>query len=352
MHNAAIRALILMASLGANAQAVHAAQPPDSVKSDDNANTAMGTYALLDLSSGTQNTAAGDEALLDTASGDYNTGMGAFALWCNQSGSDNTALGQEALQFGVTGDQNTGIGAESLSNNNGSSNTAIGFQSAYATTSGVSNTALGRQALLNNTSGKFNIGVGDHGGQSLTTGSYNIDIGSDGVGGDNGKIRIGAPGSQTAAYIAGISTTQLTGAAVYVTSSGQLGVLASSERYKTAIAPMGLNTDKLLDLRPVTFHLKTDPQGAVQYGLIAEEVDKVYPELVIRDDAGKIQGVRYDELAPMLLNEVQQQQQRIADQQQRVARQDAQIQDLKRLVLDMQAGLATLQSKAALVAQR
>jgi hypothetical protein len=88
-----------------------------------------------------------------------------------------------------------------------------------------------------------------------------------------------------------------------VTSSGQLGVLASSERYKTAITPMGENTKKLEQLRPVSFHLKTDPKGAVQYGLIAEEVDKVYPELVIRDDTGKIQGVRYDELAPMLLNE-------------------------------------------------
>ena len=106
--------------------------------------------------------------------------------------------------------------------------------------------------------------------------------------------------------MAGISNSKITGSAVYVTSSGQLGVLASSERYKTAIAPMGGNTEKLQQLRPVTFHLKSDPGGAVQYGLIAEEVDKVYPELVIRDDRGVIQGVRYDELAPMLLNEMQQ----------------------------------------------
>src|SRR5580700_626913 len=104
-------------------------------------------------------------------------------------------------------------------------------------------------------------------------------------------------------------------------SSGRLGVLASSERYKTSIKPIG-STAKLEQLRPVTFHLKNDPQGAVQYGLIAEEVDQVYPELVIRDDAGKIQGVRYDELAPMLLNEMQQQQRKIEAQDERAAAQD------------------------------
>ena len=111
----------------------------------------------------------------------------------------------------------------------------------------------------------------------------------------------------------------MTGAAVYVTSSGQLGVRASSERYKTAIASMGARTGDLQKLRPVTFHLKTDPHGAVQYGLIAEEVDKVYPELVIRDAKGVIQGVRYDELAPMLLNEVQQQKAQLRVMQRQVA---------------------------------
>jgi hypothetical protein len=114
-----------------------------------------------------------------------------------------------------------------------------------------------------------------------------------------------------------------------VTSSGQLGVLASSERYKTAIAPMGGNTEKLAQLRPVTFHLKSDPGGAVQYGLIAEEVDKVYPELVIRDDAGQIQGVRYDELAPMLLNVVQKQQQKMTAQDAAIEAQAAEFRAMK-----------------------
>jgi hypothetical protein len=120
----------------------------------------------------------------------------------------------------------------------------------------------------------------------------------------------------------------------YVTSSGQLGVLASSERYKTAIEPMGQDTKKLAQLRPVSFHLRADPNGVVQYGLIAEEVDKVYPELVIRDEKGKIQGVRYDELAPMLLNEVQQ-----------LRAKDKDMQDLKQEVAQLKQALATLQTK-------
>ena len=97
----------------------------------------------------------------------------------------------------------------------------------------------------------------------------------------------------------------MTGAQVIVTPDGQLGVLASSERYKTDVMPIAGNTDRLAALRPVSFHLKSEPGGAVQYGLIAEEVDKVYPELVIRDAEGRIQGVRYDELAPLLLDQMQ-----------------------------------------------
>jgi Chaperone of endosialidase len=143
----------------------------------------------------------------------------------------------------------------------------------------------------------------------------------------------------------------VTGAAVYVTSSGQLGVLASSERYKTAIVPMGAGTEKLSELKPVSFHLKTEPNGAVQYGLIAEEVAQVYPELVIRDAAGKIQGVRYDELAPMLLNEVQKQAaeiQQLKQQQKQLATQ-AEVNDLKQ---QLQTALTTLHSKEQFVARR
>ena len=136
---------------------------------------------------------------------------------------------------------------------------------------------------------------------------------------------------------------------MYVSSTGQLGVLASSERYKTEITSMGTNSDKLKQLRPVAFHLQSEPHGAVQYGLIAEEVDKVYPELVIRDASGRVQGVRYDELAPMLLNEMQK----------RNAAQDAEMRDVKLQVAELKAlnqaaqlALRKLQAKDEFAARR
>jgi hypothetical protein len=154
------------------------------------------------------------------------------------------------------------------------------------------------------------------------------------------------------AYIAGVTNSQITGNAVYVTSAGQLGVLGSSERFKTDIAPMPQLSDKLLKLRPVTFRYKTDPKSIQQYGLIAEEVDKVYPELVIRNDKGQIQGVRYEELAPMLLSEMQKQQQKIADQDQRAGVQEAKISQLQEQLTEMHATLLKLESKDQLVARR
>ncbi len=205
-------------------------------------------------------------------------------------------------------------------------------------------------ALQNNTSGNFNSAFGYE--ALYPTGSNNIENGNEGVAADNGVIRIGTKGSQREVFIAGIETSQITGSAVYITTAGRLGVLASSERYKTAIEPMGANAARLEQLRPVTFKLKTDAGGTLQYGLIAEEVDKVYPELVIRDEAGKIQGVRYDELAPMLLNEVQKQQQRIIAQDQGAAVQDAKISQLQEPLTEMRAALMAIQSKDQLVAQR
>ena len=136
--------------------------------------------------------------------------------------------------------------------------------------------------------------------------------------------------------MAGIYNVPLSGRAVVVTSTGQLGVSsASSERFKTAIAPMGTSTTRLDALRPVTFKLKTDPHGPLQYGLIAEEVAKVYPELVIRDQTGRIDGVRYDELAPMLLNEIKLQNQKL----QRLAAQDAEIRELQAQVRALRVSL-------------
>lgn len=256
-----------------------------------------------------------------------------------------------------------------LNTTSGGQNSAIGAYSLHQNGSGSNNVAAGYQALYSNTGGSNNVALGVNAGYNLSDGSNNVVIANQGTAGDDGIIRIGAPGTQTAAFIAGINNAKVTGAAVYVTPAGQLGVLASAERYKTAVVPMGSSSERLRRLRPVTFHLKADPQGALQFGLIAEEVDKVYPELVIRDADGKIQGVRYDELAPMLLNELlrqnktittqdraiaaaQRRQARLADEVRQLQLLRRQMDDLRAQQSKMQAALLEITSRSRLVAGR
>jgi hypothetical protein len=270
------------------------------------ANTAVGANALPNNSDGTYNTAVGVEALFENTTGNDNVGIGRKALYNNSTGSYTTAVGAYALSASTTGGYDTGFGAYTLNDNtSGSGNTAFGYAALRSTTTGSNNIGFGYQSLYQDATGSNNIAMGYQAAYNLYNGSNTIEIGSLGGAGDNNLIRIGS--TQSATFIAGVAGAQVTGSAVYVTSSGQLGVLASSERYKTDVVSIGASTERLQQLRPVSFHLKTDPKGAVQYGLIAEEVDTVYPELVIRDDKGQIQGVRYEELAPMLLNEVQRQ---------------------------------------------
>jgi hypothetical protein len=360
MNTIAKSAITLAFALSLIIGTARAAQPPDVVKSDGGANTAMGTDALFSLTTGYYNTGGGYYALYYNLTGGYNTAYGAGALFEN-TGSDNTAVGAFALEFNGAGGGNTAVGYEALNNNtSGGDNTAVGQQALYnnsgglfnvaigqgalqANVSGSSNTAIGESALMSATGGG-NIAIGEKAGDGLGAGNNNIYIASNGASSESGMIRIGG-GAQTATFISGIYTTQVTGSAVYVTSSGQLGVLASSERFKTEVAPMGSATALLQELRPVTFQLKTDPSATRQYGLIAEEVDKVYPELVIRDRDGKIQGVRYEELAPMLLNEVQSQARELSDQHRQLA-------ELRRQNQSMQAAIATLVAKRGPLALR
>jgi hypothetical protein len=246
-------------------------------------------------STGVDNTASGANALYSNLTGDQNTAAGVNALYSNMSGNNNTASGYGALYKNKTGADNTASGTDAL----------------YANTSGHYNTATGYDALRSNTTGEYNIALGWEAGYNLTTGSNNIDIGNQGKAGESNTIRIGTFTTQKTIYLAG-AATGLTGSSFSQlsvdTTTGQIGVAPlSSERFKTAITPMGASSGKLDELRPVTFQYKSDPRGARQYGLIAEEVAKVYPELVVRDAQGQIISVRYDELAPMLLNEAQQQ---------------------------------------------
>ncbi len=335
-------------------------------------NVAVGNAALYYNLAGTRNTAVGNSALVTNTAGSYNTATGSASLNYNLTGNNNTANGHGALGLSQFGSNNVALGVGALSNNKNSSSTTLpspsDLNSSYNVAVGAgalfnnmtsaaagNNTAVGYQALYNN-AGVGNTALGTQAGNAVTTGSYNtyIGFGVTGSSGDNNVTRIGANAAGTATtYIGGIwGTTVSGGTAVVVNANGQLGTIVSSERYKTDIASLGSTSERLAQLRPVSFHLKTDPTGSVQYGLIAEEVDKVYPELVVHDNEGRIQSVRYDELAPMLLNELQKQQQRIVAQDRHVASQDAEIGQLKAQLAEIRAALAALPDKDELVARR
>jgi hypothetical protein len=272
-----------------------------------NANTATGSSALESNTSGSSNTATGLSALQSNATGSFNTATGLQTLLSNTTGAANTATGSQALSGNTTGGNNTATGFTALQSNNGNDNTADGFEALFSNTTGSDNTAVGLGALINNTSGKTNVAVGSNAGQNLTTGSNNIDVGANVVGNasDANTIRIGKQGTQKATFIAGIFGTAVTGSPVVVASNGKLGVATSSARFKEAIKPMDKNSEAILALKPVTFHYKEelDPDKAPQFGLVAEEVQKVDPELVIHDDQGKPFTVRYEAVNAMLLNE-------------------------------------------------
>jgi len=306
-------------------------------------NTATGSIALSSNTTGVRNTANGYAALNSNTTGERNTATGRAALTFNTTGNNNTADGHDALFFNDTGIWNTATGSFALfSNTSANDNTAIGYFALFGNTTGNNNTANGTNALLNNTTGNENIALGNLAGSNLTTGDNNIDIGNQGVAAEAGTIRIGTQGTQTATYIAGISGIPIgAGVAVRVNASGQLGTVASSARFKDEIKPMDKASEAILALKPVTFHYKKelDPDGIRQFGLVAEDVAKVNPDLVVRDGEGKAYTVRYEAVNAMLLNEflkehrtVEEQKATIAqlkqDFQSRLAEQQKQIQAL------------------------
>jgi hypothetical protein len=270
-------------------------------------NTATGYHALLSNTEARNNTGFGWEALMRNTVGFRNTATGCDSLTFNTTGSDNAAHGGGGLKFNTTGTNNTANGSDALnSNTTGNSNTAGGQSALVNNTTGNSNTASGQSALVNNRTGSGNIALGASAGGNLTTGDNNIDIGNAGVAGESNTIRIGTAGTQTATFIAGIRGTPITGGIpVGVTADGQLGIRASSERFKEEVQPMDKTSDAILALKPVTFRYKRelDPEGIPQFGLVAEEVEKVNPDLVARDADGKAYTVRYEAVNAMLLNE-------------------------------------------------
>jgi Chaperone of endosialidase len=271
-------------------------------------NTATGVSALEANTTGSFNTAIGREALISNTTASDNTATGFAALLFNTTGSDNTATGEGALANNTTGSFNTANGGAALGNNRtGNFNTATGRLALSTNNSGLGNTANGYQALLNNTTGASNTALGNGAGLNLITGSNNIDIGANVLGkaDDKGTIRIGNPGTQRTTVVAGIFGTAVAGSQVVVNSNGQLGVATSSGRFKQAIKPMDKASEAILALKPVTFRYKheIDPDGVPQFGLVAEQVEKVNPDLVARDADGKVYTVRYEAVNAMLLNE-------------------------------------------------
>jgi hypothetical protein len=247
-------------------------------------NTAVGSLALPPVAGAQLNTALG-YAALSTNAGSANTAVGVVALWWNTTGTSNAALGNAAARFNDTGSYNTALGVESLfSNNIGSSNIAIGFQSGY-----------------------------------YLTANNNVDVANMGQAGDSGVVRIGTSGTQTsffAAGIRGVTTGSNDAVPVMIDSNGQLGTVSSSRRFKEDIQDMGDVSQGLMRLRPVTFRYAkafADGSKPMQYGLIAEEVAEVYPDLVAHSADGQIETVKYQVLDSMLLNELQRQRREIED---------------------------------------
>ena len=357
----AIGLLLACLELSPEAQAV--VPPPDG--GYPGSNTAEGQNALLSRTTGTFNTAIGFFSLraLTTASfctglgagtllantAGENTATGAGALLSNTTGSGNTADGAFALLSNATGFRNAATGRFALFNNTtGSFNTAHGVDALYSNTSGDGNTANGLSALAFNTTGAFNIALGTSAGQNLTTGDRNIDIGNLGVAAEGHTIRIGTTGDQSATYIAGIAgqTVGAGGSTCYVDNDGKLGVFLSAHRFKTDIADMATASEAILALRPVTFHYKPelDKTGIPQFGLVAEEVEAINPDLVTRDREGKVSTVRYEAVNAMLLNEFLKEHCKNQQQEATIARLEKQIEMLTEGLQKVNAELESTKS--------
>ena len=310
--------------------------------------TALGSSALSANSSGSGNTATGTSALAANTSGNNNTGVGYQALASNVDGDRNAAVGQYALRSNNSGDRNTALGSLALiSNTTGESNTVVGAMAHQFNTTGNYNTVVGDQALAGaSANGSNNIAIGAGAGLFATSPSNSIFIGNGGVGADTGVVRIGTDGSQTSTYIAGIRGTT-TGNAdainVMIDSSGQLGTVSSSRRYKEDIAAMGDVAPILDALRPVTFRYKkayADGSKPVHYGLIAEEVAEVLPALAVFNGEGQPETVKYHLLPSLLLAGYQRQQAVIAAQAEQIAAQAAADAALRERLSDLEAQMA------------
>lgn len=317
------------------------------------ANNAIGFAALSSNTTGFGNTANGVDALYHNTIGGENTASGLNALTSNTNGSFNTANGYQALAINATGSENTASGASALlRNTTGVNNTADGVSALPSNTTGNYNTAIGVAALNSNTTGNYNTAIGSNAAANLTTGSNNIDIFDRGVAGESDTIRIGSKGVQNATFIAGIRGVVVTrGQAVLVDANGKLGVKGSSSRFKEAIKPMDKSSREIFSLRPVRFRYKEklDSRKELQFGLIAEEVAKVAPDLVVRDEAGQPFSVRYEEVNAMLLNEFLKEHRKVEEQGHKLAAQDNKSQEQDAIISELKSALALQQKQIGML---
>jgi hypothetical protein len=282
--------------------------------------TRYGDYALTANTTGGNNTANGFSALTSNTEGENNSGFGSQALMDNTTGTYNTAIGVSALQSMQTGHYNVGVGVGAILNN----------------VSGSENVGVGNGALLNNLAGSGNVALGYQAGVS-TTGDHNIVIGdwNYGVADESYTIRLGSHHSRTfIAGIRGIATENADATAVVIDSNGQLGTVSSSARYKEDIRDMGVASERLFQLRPVTFRYKEPYENGekpLDYGLIAEEVAEVFPELVVYDEDGQPETVKYRLLSTMLLNELQKNRRLLAEQAQEITGLKSQVAEVAEL---------------------
>jgi hypothetical protein len=285
----------------------------------------MGSGSLSATTTGTSNTAIGFRAMEANTTGGANTGLGQNTLLVNTAGSDNVAVGAHTLEANTTGNLNV----------------AIGFNGLNSNTTGSNNTALGNNTLENLTTGTNNTALGEFAGQNCSgASSNNIYINNLGAA-ENGTIRIGTNANQTTCFIAGIRgvTTGVADAiAVLIDSTGQLGTISSSAKVKHDIEDMGSSSDAVMQLRPVTFVYNNDQSETTQYGLIAEEVDQIFPAIVVHDNEGQAQTVQYHVLPVLLLNELKK-------QQAINMRQDDAIDQLNATVAEMQIALDMVKSR-------
>ena len=278
---------------------------------------AIGSNTLRE-NTGDLNTAVGKDAMQVNKGGQQNSAYGWRALGSNRIGSNNTAVGGESLYLNTTGGKNTVTGTGGMLNNtSGSGNVAYGYNALSGNTTGAANTAVGTNALVGNTIGSSNIALGTSAGSNLN-GDNNIDIGNVGLAEESDVIRIGTADTHANAYIAGISgATVAGGVGVIIDSQGHLGTVVSSERFKDNVKPMDNASEVILELQPVTFHYKhdLDPIGIPQFGVVAEQVEKVNPDLVARDDKGRPYSVRYEAVNAMLLNEFLKEHRKVREQE-------------------------------------